>query len=141
MEREIRDNDYVIIVWTPQYKAKSEGRMGGVGYEGDIMTAEVFAKRNHRKFIPVLARGTWAESAPAWLSGKNYVDLSDTARYAERYQNLLTTILWAIFMDPMKNRSNCWNTATTSARSAVRSNRSSRRYSARWAICALPFNN
>jgi len=93
MEREIRDNDYVIIVCTPKYRAKYEGRMGGVGYEGDIMTAEVFAKRNHRKFIPVLARGSWAESAPAWLSGKDYVDLSDTARYAERYQNLLTTIL------------------------------------------------
>ena len=54
MEREIRENKFVIIVCTPKYKAKSEGRVGEVGYEGDIMTAEVLAKRNHRKFISVL---------------------------------------------------------------------------------------
>ena len=75
MERETRNSDYVVIVCTPKYKAKSEGRMGGVGYEGDIMTAEVFAQRNHRKFIPILARSTWQGSAPSWLSAKRHVDL------------------------------------------------------------------
>jgi hypothetical protein len=55
MDREIRENDFVIIVCTPKYKAKSDERTGGVGYEGDIMTAEVLTKQNHRKFIPVLA--------------------------------------------------------------------------------------
>src|SRR5271166_4240074 len=69
MERKIRDNDYVIIVCTPKYKSKSEGRTGGVGYEGDIMTAEVFTRQNHEKFIPVLARGTRTEAAPSWLTG------------------------------------------------------------------------
>ena len=69
MEREIRENDYVICVCTPKYKAKSDGRTGGVGYEGDIMTAEVFTQQNHEKFIPVLARGTRTEAAPSWLTG------------------------------------------------------------------------
>jgi TIR domain len=55
MEQEIRDNDFVLIVCTPKYKEKSDKCLGGVGYEGDIMTAEVFTKQNHRKFIPVLA--------------------------------------------------------------------------------------
>lgn len=93
MEREIGDNDYVIVVCTPKYKTKSDGRTGGVGYEGDIMTAEVLAKKNHRKFIPVLARGTWTESAPSWLTGKRYVELSDPVRYAKGYNDLLATIL------------------------------------------------
>jgi len=56
MESEIRRNDFVIIVCTPKYKVKSDTRTGGVGYEGDIMTAEVFTNQNHLKFIPVLAR-------------------------------------------------------------------------------------
>ena len=93
MEREIRENEYVIVICTPKYRIKSDRRTGGVGYEGDIMTAEVLAKQNHRKFIPVLARGTWFESAPSWLSGKRYIDLSDAARYAKGYHDLADAIL------------------------------------------------
>lgn len=93
MERQIRENDYVLIICTPNYRLKSDGRKGGVGYEGDIMTAEVHNQRNHRKFIPILARGTWEESAPSWLIGKYYIDLSTSDRYEKNYPDLLTTLL------------------------------------------------
>src|SRR5689334_21959276 len=52
MERAVRTNDFVLIVCTPKYKIKSDARQGGVGYEGNIITGEVFTKANHRKFIP-----------------------------------------------------------------------------------------
>lgn len=93
MEKEIRENDYVLIICTPDYKLKSDERKGGVGYEGDIMTAEVLNKGNHRKFIPVLARGTWEESAPTWLKGKFYVDLSTEEMYEKNYSDLTATLL------------------------------------------------
>jgi hypothetical protein len=92
MEREIRSNSFVLIICTPNYKKKSDARKGGVGYEGDIMTAEVFTTQNHRKFIPILARGRWEEVAPSWLAGKYYVDLSDTARFDRQYEDLYSTI-------------------------------------------------
>lgn len=92
MEREIRDNYYVVVICTPHYKKKSDSRSGGVGYEGDVMTAEVFTKRNDRKFIPVLARGPWADAAPSWLTGKFYVDLSDDKKLDQNYPDLLNTI-------------------------------------------------
>lgn len=92
MEREIRENDYVIIICTPNYKLKSDQRKGGVGYEGDIMTAEVHTQGNHRKFIPVLAQGTWEQSAPSWLKGKYYVDLSNPDRRNTNYSDLRATI-------------------------------------------------
>src|SRR5436190_20835175 len=44
MERSVRDNDFILVVCTPRYKNRADERKGGVGYEGDIMTAEVFAK-------------------------------------------------------------------------------------------------
>ena len=93
MESEIRDNDYVLIICTPRYKEKSDKRIGGVGYEGDIMTGEVFTKQNDRKFIPVLAKGTWDASARSWLKSKYYIDLATPSRYEAEYDNLLTTIL------------------------------------------------
>ena len=92
MESAIRSNDYVLIVCTPKYKQKSDNRQGGVGYEGDIMTAEVFGTANHRKFIPVLRKGAWSESAPTWVGGKYFIDLSASPYSEENYGDLLVTM-------------------------------------------------
>src|SRR5262249_33922952 len=75
METSVRENDVVLIVLTPHYKLKSDGRKGGVGYEGDIMTGEVFSGKDPRKFIPLLRSGSWEDSSPTWLAGKYGVDL------------------------------------------------------------------
>lgn len=93
MEGAIRDNDFVVIICTPTYKAKSEGRKGGVGYEGDIMTAEVLQSRNNRKFIPVLKCETWEASSPSWLQGKYFIDLRGEPYSDDHYQDLLVTLL------------------------------------------------
>lgn len=93
MERAIAENEYVLIVCTPRYKSRSERREGGVGYEGDIMTAELLQTRNHRKFIPILRKSEWREAAPSWLAGKYYIDLREGPNYEAQYQDLLSTLL------------------------------------------------
>ena len=50
MEKAVRESDYVLLVCTPRYRDRSERRVGGVGYEGDIITGQVLTTRNHRKF-------------------------------------------------------------------------------------------
>lgn len=92
MENAIRVSDYVLIICTPLYRRKSEERVGGVGYEGDIMTAEVYGMGNVRKFIPVLARGTWHDAVPSWLKGKYGIDLTNQSKFKSGYNDLLTTI-------------------------------------------------
>jgi hypothetical protein len=54
---------YNLIIRVPKDKAESDNRPGGLRYEW-LIIAEVFAKQNHRMFIPVLASGRWAESNP-----------------------------------------------------------------------------
>lgn len=93
MERSVRESDYVLIICTPRYKARSDAREGGVGYEGDIMTGEVMNTQNQRKFIPILRRGEWLQAAPTWLQAKYRLDLRDGADAERQYQDLLTTIL------------------------------------------------
>jgi len=93
MEKSVRENDYVIIICTPEYKTKSENRIGGVGYEGDIMTAEVLQNANHRKFIPILKSGTKETSIPSWLQGKYFVNLSNDHHFKKNFEDLITTIL------------------------------------------------
>jgi hypothetical protein len=92
MERAVRENDFVISVCTPRFKERSDGRGGGVGYEGDIMTAYAFTGSNTRKFIPVLRRGSWEEAAPAWLIGRVHIDLSNDPYSESEYKELLDTL-------------------------------------------------
>ena len=93
MESAIAGNEFVLIICTPRYKDRSEKRVGGVGYEGDIITAELLHAGNQRKFIPILRRGDWRDAAPGWLAGKYHVDLRDGKSSEEQYQDLVTTIL------------------------------------------------
>jgi len=93
MEKSVRENDYVLLVCTPKYKTKSENRIGGVGYEGDIMTAEVLQNSNHRKFIPILQAGDKNTSIPSWLKGKYFIDLSNDSHFEKNFEDLLTTVL------------------------------------------------
>jgi hypothetical protein len=92
MESAVRNSEFVLVICTPRYKARSDNRTGGVGYEGDIMTAEVLTTRNERKFIPILRSGTWAEAAASWLAGKYYVDLSANPYSESQFDDLLTTL-------------------------------------------------
>jgi hypothetical protein len=92
MEHAVRENDFVLIICTPKYKTRFDGRDGGVGFEGDIIQAEVFVKCNHRKFIPILRRGDWEAVAPSALLAAYYIDLRDGNAYEEQYQDLVSTL-------------------------------------------------
>lgn len=93
MEKAVSESDYVLIICTKKYKERSDKRLGGVGYEGDIMTAEVLNKQNQRKFIPILREYSLKESFPIWLSGKYYIDLSSSPYSQEQYDDLVSTLL------------------------------------------------
>ena len=92
MERGIRDHDFVVIICTPKYRERSASRESGVGYEGDIMTAEVMTRGDQRKFIPVWRSGQWEEAAPSWLVGKYRIDLSGDPYDGEQYADLVRTL-------------------------------------------------
>jgi len=93
MEISVSASDFVLVVCTPAYKRKSDSSdPSGVGYEKGVITGELFVKRNQRKFIPVLRKGKWLDSAPSWVLGKNYIDLRGTPYSEDNYQELLRTI-------------------------------------------------
>jgi len=92
MEQSISDADFVLVICTPRYKEKADKRTGGVGYEGHIISDELFNHHNERKFIPVLRRGTFETSLPKFCAGKLSIDLSETPISQEQYHDLLITI-------------------------------------------------
>jgi len=92
MENSITNADYVLIICTPIYKEKSDSRKGGVGYEGHIISGELFTRGHERKFIPVIRKGTSKSSIPNCLSGKLGIDLTSGNHYEDSYKDLLTTL-------------------------------------------------
>jgi glycosyltransferase involved in cell wall biosynthesis len=94
MEKAVRESNFVLIICTPNYRLKSDARLGGVGYEGDIMTGEVLTNRNQRKFVPILRSGEWASASPSWLKSKFYIDLSGSPLSESSYCDLLKVLLY-----------------------------------------------
>lgn len=92
MEKSISSSDNVLIICTPKYKRKVDCRVGGAGYEGDIISSEQFYKDTPRKFIPLLKKGNWQDAAPTFLLSRNYLDFRLDGSSKESYQHLLRTI-------------------------------------------------
>lgn len=87
------------MICTPQYKERSEARRGGVGYEGNIITAEIYRgpdkeldENQKKRFIPVLRMGQWNAVAPNWLKGRSFIDLRGEVLNEEEYQKLIRTL-------------------------------------------------
>ncbi len=92
MEEAVRESDFVLVVCTIRYGEKGNARLGGVGYEGHIMTAELFAGGNERKYIPLLREGEWKQAAPSWLLGKAYIDFRGNPYPESSYDKLINTM-------------------------------------------------
>lgn len=93
MEQSIAKADYVVIICTENYKAKADGRIGGVGYENNIISGDLYATSglNEEKYIPVLRSGNWATSLPDYMAGKLGVDCTSGTIDDSTMTDLLTT--------------------------------------------------
>ncbi len=93
MESQIRDSAFVILVCTPTYAEKSNIPRGGVGYEKNIISAEMLqAKDLKPKFIPVLRKGEFQTALPIYLGSKYCIDFRVTREQVEALDELLRAI-------------------------------------------------
>ena len=103
MESSISDCDYVLVICTPEYKTKADGRLSGVGYESNIITGELLQKHNDLKFIPILRNGGF-DDLPTYMNGKLAIDLrSENKNYDLAFQDLLTTLRGESKKPPIRN--------------------------------------
>jgi hypothetical protein len=93
MESQIRDSDFVILICTPTYAQKSNIPSGGVGYEKNIISAEMLQSRDLRpKFIPVLRDGDFNSALPTYLGSKFAIDFRPSREQADALGELLRAI-------------------------------------------------
>lgn len=92
MEKGIAVADKVLIIGTPQYKAKSEAG-NGVAFEESIISTELLQDIDTLKYYPILRSGTFQTSFPLVLQGRNGDDMSDDNNYEASLQTIANEII------------------------------------------------
>jgi hypothetical protein len=84
----------VILVCDKVYVTKADGRAGGVGTETQIISPEVYAKQDQNKFVAVIAEkdADGKPYRPTYYKSRIYIDLSESDRYAENFEQLVRWI-------------------------------------------------
>lgn len=93
VETSIRDADKVLIIFTPNYKQKADGRTSGVGYEYSIVNVQLYQNQtSNGKIIPILRAGSIEESIPTFMQQFIHLDVSQDENFENSYNDLLREI-------------------------------------------------
>src|SRR5688572_10088017 len=84
-----RDDCYLFLVCTPNYKIELDRRLQRVDYEARNAQTEIRAGLAAGSLIVIHRSGTWQEAAPSVVRGEPYVDLTDTALRESAYRDLV----------------------------------------------------
>jgi hypothetical protein len=80
MQRGVSKSDRVLMVCSDIYVAKSDGGLGGVGYERLIVTSELVANIDTKKFLPIIRNNSSTQKTPIFL-GPRYISTLLTTRH------------------------------------------------------------
>lgn len=105
METMIIRSDVVLMILTPPYQEKADKRVGGVGYEYNIINDKLYNRHENEKYIPVLRNGDKKSSVPLFLQTYGYADLREGKKYKENLNLLLSQILKSPLKHPEKQKS------------------------------------
>ncbi|GEM_PF-841512 len=91
MLKNIKDNDYAILVLTEEYAKKADDLQGGVGFETNMLIP--FITNNPQKFILLVrTKGDKSKAIPFYLRGEYYIDFSDDSQFEKHFNELLYKI-------------------------------------------------
>ena len=93
MERGLSSSHRVVCICSESYVNKANNGKGGVGYEKQIITAELLDNLNTNWVIPVIRNNTNSKKVPTFLSGRLYVSFENDNLYESKYEELLRELL------------------------------------------------
>jgi hypothetical protein len=89
MQRGVSNSDRVLMVCSEVYVNKSDGGLGGVGYERLIVTGELVANIDTKKFLPIIRNNSGPRETPAFLGPRLYIDFTRDLDYKSKLEELL----------------------------------------------------
>lgn len=92
MERGLSRSQRVLSVCSANYVKKANAGSGGVGYEKQILTAELMLNPNTDWVIPLVRNNPDIRKTPTFLGSRVYISFEDDNLYEARYEDLLRDI-------------------------------------------------
>ncbi|WP_263227095.1 toll/interleukin-1 receptor domain-containing protein [Pseudomonas alabamensis] len=89
MEQGLSSSEKVLVICTNNYNEKSNAGKGGAGYEGQILTAEIFRRQDSVKYIPIVRGATSDPKVPTCLDGRVYTDFTNAESYETNLKGLI----------------------------------------------------
>lgn len=93
MEKGLSRSHRVLCICSQAYVDKANAGSGGVGYEKQIITAELLVDLNRDWVIPVIRNDTQTRKLPTFLGSRLYIDFEEDRLYESRYEELLRALL------------------------------------------------
>lgn len=94
MEQSVQHANKILLILTPIFKEKAEGRKGGTGYEFSMMASELIASlSDNNKLIPIIRRGSIDASTPLILRPYLACNMTDDNHFEQKYTELYSSIL------------------------------------------------
>ena len=99
MEVGVRDCDRVLVICTDNYVRKANNREGGVGYEIEIITAQLVQNLGTNKVIPIIRQASGPEKMPTCLGTRVYIDFTDDSQFDGKFDELLCELRQVPFVE------------------------------------------
>lgn len=93
MERGLSNSHRVLCICSQAYVDKANAGRGGVGYEKQIITAELLADLNQDWVVPVIRNNPQTRKLPVFLGSRLYIDFEEDRLYESKYEELLRELL------------------------------------------------
>jgi hypothetical protein len=96
MEARIKSSGHVLVICTPSYAKRANKRLGGVGYEQQIISGRIAAGIPRRKFIPIVRAGEIDLgprcALPDHFVGSYALDMRSKRLSTSKFEDLLRAI-------------------------------------------------
>lgn len=93
MENSIKNADKILVIFSPDYKARAENRRGGAGYEYSILNSELYNNQiNNERIIPVIRLGDVETSIPAFMQSYVRQYMTDDDKFEQDFDKLLRNL-------------------------------------------------
>lgn len=93
MERGLSKSNRIICVCSEIYVEKANEGKGGVGYEKQIITAELIRDQNTNWVIPLIKNNSKQKKTPTFLGSRMFIDFDEQHLYETKYEELLRDLL------------------------------------------------
>ncbi len=93
MEKGLSESQRVICICSETYVEKSNNKNAGVGYEKQIMTAELMEDLNNNWIIPIIRNNSSSNKVPLFLKGRLYISFEENNLLESNYEELLRDLL------------------------------------------------